>query len=162
MVVLATKMTEVIEQVFSERPYYRGDLGRLVEIEKSAGEALWNREEIVFNSRQLDRDTRVIVAEQDEVIGFYVVEHDEFDLYLCNLAVCPNWRRKGAGLFALESIEAMARSLNYQKIELHVQESNLAAQLLYKRGGYQAVEIRKGHYQTQDGYRMIKQLSNAN
>ena len=156
-------MTELIEQILSERPYHKGDLERLVEIEKSSGEASWNRDQIVFNSRKLDSDTQVIVAGDDDshAIGFYAVQHDEHTLYICNLAVCPAWRRQGVGLFALESIEKMAKSLNYRNIELHVQEYNLAAQLLYKRGGYEVVEIRKEHYQTQDGYRMTKDLTLA-
>jgi ribosomal protein S18 acetylase RimI-like enzyme len=41
---------------------------------------------------------------------------------------------------------------------LHVQERNLAAQLLYRKMGYRAVEILNNVYEDQDAYRMVKRL----
>ena len=160
--VMLVLMAEVAQSIFRERPYEIEDLGDLERVEKGAGEACWDRAAIAFNAKQLNRETRVLMAEGeedlDELIGFYVVEFEENHLYLCNLAISPQWRRRGAAQFALQAIESMAAELNYPEIALDVQENNLPAQLLYKKCGFTAVEIRRRHYETQDGYHMTKDL----
>jgi ribosomal protein S18 acetylase RimI-like enzyme len=82
----------------------------------------------------------------------------EQELYLANIAVAPDWRRRGVGRFTLERVEALARRLGCARITLDVQERNLAAQLLYRAMGFLAVQIKHGHYGSQDGYRMQKEL----
>lgn len=147
-------------QSLIDRPYRTSDLDSLVEIEKQAGDAKWSRKIIIQCIKQLERDTRIIVSgeNESEPVGFYAVEHGDQTLYICNIAVPKNWRRKGVASFCLDSIEAMARSLKYTQIALDVQEENLAAQLLYKKAGYKAVEICRRHYGSQDGYHMVKEL----
>ena len=143
----------------SERPFLDSDIDFLLEIEKAAGDAAWSLREIRNVSEQICLDMRVIVTPYCSYpIAFYVVEHGDISLYLCNIAVHPSWRRQGVASFALTKIADLGLELNYRKIVLHVQENNLPAQLLYRNNGYLVEEIRHNHYHDQDGFRMVKEL----
>jgi ribosomal protein S18 acetylase RimI-like enzyme len=56
----------------------------------------------------------------------------------------------------LLAVENIAWAWGLARVELEVHESNLAAQLLYRRSGYRAVEILRGYYGSEDAYRMTK------
>lgn len=145
---------------FEERPYRAGDLDALERIENQAGAARWDRRTLEYMSERFELDTRVIFrdASSQMPIGFYVVEHGDETLYLCNLAVALEWRRQGVAGFALQEVEGMGRQLNYRQIALDVQEENLPAQLLYRKHGYRVSHIVPGLYHRQDGYHMTKSL----
>jgi [ribosomal protein S18]-alanine N-acetyltransferase len=89
-------------------------------------------------------------------VGFFLVAHERHRLHLVSLAVAPSARRTGVATRALRSLEALARTHGRTRIELEVQETNLAAQLLYRANGYRAVEIVRAYYGDQDAYRMTK------
>lgn len=91
-------------------------------------------------------------------VGFFIVEHVRDRLRLLSLAVAPSERRTGVATRALRSLEAIARTHGRARIELEVHETNLAAQLLYRKHGYRAVEIVRAYYGDQDAYRMIKDV----
>ena len=154
-------MPETLQSLFLERPFLNSDIDELTRIEEEAGNAQWSHQEIGLVASQLNCDTRVVTeaANRKRPIAFYVVEHDDATLYLCNLAVAAEWRRKGVALFALEEAAQLGRFLNYRELALDVQEENLAAQLLYRKAGFRVTEIRKGFYQSQDGYHMVRKLS---
>ena len=154
-------MPTPVQSQFRERPYFPEDFRTLDKIERQAGNARWNRLQLNYYTNHLGMDTRVItsVDQGNRPIGFFVLEHGDKTIYLCNIAVAEEWRRRGAASFALGAAENLARDLGYREIALDVQEENLAAQLLYRKAGYRAVNIRRKHYADQDGYRMVKDLS---
>jgi ribosomal protein S18 acetylase RimI-like enzyme len=145
---------------FAERAFRDEDLDALEKIERAAGDARWTRRQLEYAAGSLEIDTRVITTagEPGQPIAFYVVEHGDETLYLCNLAVATEWRRRGVAVFALEAAAEMGRSLGYAGIALHVQEENLPAQLLYRKAGFRATSIQRKFYGGQDGYHMEKDL----
>jgi ribosomal-protein-alanine N-acetyltransferase len=92
-------------------------------------------------------------------VGFFLVLLGRDHLHLVNLAVAPEERRKGVASLALRKVENIAWAYGLPRIELEVRETNLAAQLLYRRTGYRAVEIVRSYYGDQDAYRMTKDVS---
>ena len=56
--------------------------------------------------------------------------------YIANLAVLPDWRRKGVATKLLSGAEGVAASWGSDRIFLHVLETNKAAQRLYLNAGY--------------------------
>jgi len=72
-------------------------------------------------------------------VGFFIVLRTVNQLHLVNLAVAPAARRAGIGTLALQAIEHIARACGLPRVVLEVRETNLAAQLLYRRNGYRAV-----------------------
>lgn len=104
------------------------------------------------------RVTGHVLERAGECVGFFVVLHEVRGLHLINLAVAPSERRTGVATRALQALEAIARTHGRLRIELEVRETNLAAQLLYRKHGYRAVEIVRAYYGDQDAYRMIKDV----
>ncbi|MGK7910287.1 MAG: GNAT family N-acetyltransferase [Synechococcus sp.] len=56
--------------------------------------------------------------------------------YIANLAVLPDWRRKGVATKLLLGAEGVAATWGSARIFLHVLESNKAAQRLYLNAGF--------------------------
>jgi len=147
---------------FVDRAYRRPtDFAGLLAIESAAGAAAWSRHELRDFLGRRDTTIRVIArrASPGEPIAFYALQELAPGAYLGNLAVAPAWRRRGVASFALGRAEAWARRRGLARIFLHVQEDNLAAQLLYRKRGYVADQILHRYYRgKQDGYRMAKPL----
>lgn len=60
-------------------------------------------------------------------------------LYLTEVAVSPNARRRGIGSRLLEAIEELAEARNVETLYLHVDVTNAAAISLYEKAGYSRV-----------------------
>ena len=97
-----------------------------------------------------------ILEREGRCVGFFLVLLAGDHLHLVNLAVAPDERRKGIGSLALRKIDKIAWAYGLPRIELEVRETNLAAQLLYRRNGYRAVGIVRSYYPDQDAYKMTK------
>ncbi|MEQ1892773.1 MAG: GNAT family N-acetyltransferase [Planctomycetota bacterium] len=104
------------------------------------------------------RTSGFMLLRGSECVGFFIVLQARTHLHLVNLAVARAARRSGVGTLALRAIAEVARERGLTRVELDVRETNLAAQLLYQKCGYRAVEIRRRYYGDQDGYRMSKNL----
>ncbi len=61
--------------------------------------------------------------------------------YVSNLAVLPQWRRRGIAQKLLQGAEAVALTWGYQALHLHVLESNPAARRLYDKLDYRVLHI---------------------
>ena len=152
--------SSIPKDALTERAFVTEDFDTLLEIERHAGNAGWDKAQLAAFTGQLHMDTRVITTSDlpADPIAFYVVEHGGDTLYLCNLAVAPDWRRRGVAQFALDSASSFALRFGYSILALNVQEENLAAQLLYRKAGFRAVSIEHNFYRGQDGYRMVKEV----
>ena len=65
---------------------------------------------------------------------------------ICNVAVCPPFRRMGVGeaLMAAQRNAGVARGLSVMMLE--VRAGNTAAQKLYEKGGWEKVGVRRNFY----------------
>ena len=143
-----------------ERKCRPDDIDALFLIEADAGKAAWTRAVVQQFLERKDTRFRVIttVAAPQTPIAFYVVLENGGAVYLANLAVASGWRRRTVATFALKNVAGWSRRRGFSRIELHVQEENLGAQLFYKKNGFLAVDIIHRHYRGQDGYAMRKDL----
>jgi ribosomal-protein-alanine N-acetyltransferase len=150
----------VVPDRFLEREFQPNDLEALLAIEAQAGSPAWTRP--VFKRFLAHKSTRARVvsagATPETPIAFYVVQVENDEVYLANLAVARSWRRQAVATFALENLTSWSRQRGLSRISLHVQEDNLGAQLLYKENGFRAVRIIHEHFGRQDGYFMRKDL----
>jgi ribosomal protein S18 acetylase RimI-like enzyme len=70
---------------------------------------------------------------------------------LLNMAVAPVWQRTGLGRALLAKL-SQALQHPRDRIQTTVPESNLGAQLLLRAGGYKAVRVLRGFFDSEDGY----------
>jgi len=76
-------------------------------------------------------------------IGFWIVFEE---LHVLNVAVHPNWRRQGIATRLVRTVFEMAIAKGVIRALLEVRASNLPAQQLYARFGFQAIARRSGYY----------------
>lgn len=65
-------------------------------------------------------------------------------LYISNLAVRADYRRRGVAQALLQQCEDLARTWRFQSIYLHVIETNVKARNLYRKLGYQHRAVDSG------------------
>jgi ribosomal-protein-alanine N-acetyltransferase len=79
-------------------------------------------------------------------LGFLVAQCAGADWELENLAVSPEFRRRGAAFALLSALLAEARRRGAERILLEVRASNHAAIRLYERAGFRLLSRRRGYY----------------
>jgi ribosomal-protein-alanine N-acetyltransferase len=124
-------------------------LPRLVEIDST-----WNPKSWSFKlfERELENPAaRLRGVFAGELLIGYLIAHVVLDeAHIVSLGLDPEWRGKGGGSFLLADFLRIARLENIAVITLEVRASNVVAQRLYQRAGFQAVGIRR-HYYSNDG-----------
>lgn len=133
------------------------DFDALLAIERASHPSAWTRGQLRRMLAQPGSRNWVIDL-AGRVAGFLVLWDEREHWHLANLAVAPDLRRRGLGLFALRTVDERVARWPHPRVILHVRESNLPAQLLYRRAGYRAVEIRPRYYADEPAYRMEKDL----
>ncbi len=128
------------------RPATLHDLDGIMAIEQISFSAPWPRtafaEEIEGRSW-----SRVIVAEEnDRVVGFIVYWIITTELHLLNLAIDPQWRRRGIASSLVEHLVERGRKERRTEILLEVRITNRSARDLYHRFGFRKLAVRPGYY----------------
>lgn len=87
----------------------------------------------------------------NKLVGFAVAAMvlDEGEVLMC--AVRPSAQRKGIGCQLVRGLLNECRQRNILNFFLEVDETNVAAQGLYQKFGFQVVGKRKAYYQRLDG-----------
>jgi N6-L-threonylcarbamoyladenine synthase len=136
------------------------DIPDILEVENLSFPTPWSKE--AFLSELLDNDKAYyMVAKVDNrpvaYIGVWIVAGEG---HITNIAVHPNYRRKGIGRRLMLAVEEIARNRFCDCIWLEVRESNETAKNLYSSLGYKMISIRRGYYRdnNEDAEVMRKQL----
>lgn len=126
------------------------DIDAILQIEKSSFETPWSRRQFEdeFNNRDLTIPVGAEVSGRLTAYAFLWIIMDE--CHLANIAVHPEWRRKGIGRELLGQVVEIAREKNCVKMMLEVRKSNRSAIALYEQSGFHKVGIRKHYYR--DGF----------
>lgn len=144
---------------FQVRWMIRRDMPEILDIEKRSFEFAWTEEDFLCCLRQ--RNCIGMVAErQERIIGFMVYELLKSQIHVLNFAVAPWSRHQGVGRQMIEKLIHKLSQQRRQKIVLEVRETNLAAQLFFKRQGLRGGRVLHGHYEdtSEDAYVMTYTL----
>jgi [ribosomal protein S18]-alanine N-acetyltransferase len=137
----------------------RRDMPEVLDIERLSFEFAWSEEDFLCCLRQ--RNCIGMVAErQERIVGFMIYELLKSQLHVLNFAVAPWARRQGVGGQMVEKLVNKLSQQRRQEITLEVRETNLAAQLFFKKQGLAANSVLRGHYEDtdEDAYVMNYQL----
>lgn len=94
-----------------------------------------------WNAADFFRYDCAVAEIEGQVAGFIVSRSVHLEREILNLAVAPEWRRRGVAKALLE--HQLGRGGTHF---LEVRESNLAARALYRTLGFQEVGRRLGYY----------------
>jgi ribosomal-protein-alanine N-acetyltransferase len=124
----------------------RRDMPDVLAIEQACFQWPWGEEDFIRCLRQ--RNCIGKVAEHKErVVGFMVYELHANRLHLLNLAVHEDCRFKGVGASLVgERIKALTHDRR-SRIMCEVRETNLDAQLFFRRIGFRCVSVLREFYQ---------------
>jgi ribosomal-protein-alanine N-acetyltransferase len=82
-----------------------------------------------------------------ELVGYCGLLFAEQDAHVTNIAVHPEWQRRGIATDLLLELAWKARERECQALTLEVRMSNTPAQELYRRFGFAPAGVRKKYYE---------------
>ena len=133
----------------------RRDMPEVLQIERTSFEYPWSEEDFIRCLRQ--RNCIGMVAEYDErVVGFMIYELHKNQLHVLNFAVRPDTRRRCVGKQMFQKLVGKLSQQRRNRIVLEVRETNLAAQMFFRSGGFKAVSVLRDYYDdaSEDAYVM--------
>lgn len=129
------------------------DLLEVVEIEQGSGLSYWGWD-AYHTELQSPIDSIMLVAREKglarpgghSVVGFIVGRCLADELHVNNMAVRPDFRRKGIGQELLEAVLNWGAAKQASQAVLEVRAGNAAAQQLYRASGFTVVGRRRRYY----------------
>ena len=125
------------------------DLLAVVEIEEGSGLSPWGWD-AYHRELQSPEEVIMVVARADSagdaVAGFIVSRLIGTDLHVYNVAVRPEFRRRGIAAQLLQAVLEWGRRNGGCLAFLEVREGNSAAQGLYRRCGFRVAGRRQRYY----------------
>jgi len=130
------------------RPMQEADLPIVMAIEQLSMSLAWSQAVWLEELKKIQLANHVVAETEEPTIvgyaGFWLVL-DEANVV--NIAVHPEWRRKGVGKFLVREVLSMAKARGARLVTLEVRVSNEAALALYRRLGFDIIAMRKRFYQ---------------
>lgn len=125
------------------------DLDEVCRIESLSFPTPWPRSLFTEELKNPLSHSYVASIEEDHkriVVGYiiYWVVLDE--AHIINVAVHPEYRRKGIGEGLVSFVIETCKGLGLERIFLEVRRSNVAARRLYRKLGFEVIGVRKGYY----------------
>lgn len=114
-------------------------------IEKMCFSHPWSRQSV---ESELNNDGSVFIAavEGERVIGYIGMSVVIDEGYIFNVAVDPEYRKKGVGSSLINELVTYGKKNDLCFLTLEVRESNQAAVSLYSKFGFIRVGERKNYY----------------
>lgn len=123
----------------------RRDLQDVLRIERQGFATPWTFDDFQ-NHMNLRNCICMVATFEGQVVGFLVYELLYNRFHIVNMAVDPQSLRRGIGTQMVDLLKEKMRRRMRHRITLHVGENNLEAQLFFKRLGFRAESVLKGHW----------------
>ena len=122
------------------------DIDRLEELEKEWFSLPWTREQLIS---QLPDDMHVfLIAELGGMaVGYVGMMHVVDEGYISNVAVAPEYRRRGIADALIAARTARCEALSLAFVTLEVRRGNAPAIALYEKHGFVPVGERRDYYE---------------
>jgi len=138
------------------------DFEQIYDIEQACFVEPYTREQLTYEFSENPLNKILVAYDEDKIVGFvdYMITFNSATI--SQIAVLPNYRKKGLGSKLLEEMEkSFPKEIDdvVETITLEVRESNINAISFYKKNGYENVVIKKHYYKNgENAVYMIKRL----
>ena len=129
------------------------DLDALIDLERRSYSHPWTRANFEGELRASERGHLLVLREsaarsdpERGIRGYCALQVYAEELHLMNLAVAPEWRRRGLGRFLLRLARDLGARRGAREAWLEVRAGNLPALALYLSQGFTEVGRRRGYY----------------
>lgn len=130
-------------------PIIEQDFPRLFEIEQQAHLVPWTMGTLKNN--QGDQYLNLKLSLNNQIVGFAICHTVLDEATLFNLAIDPAFQGKGYGKLLLQGLIDQLAQRHIQTLWLEVRQSNLTAQKLYDKLGFNQIDVRKNYYPLANG-----------
>ena len=127
------------------RTMQESDLPSIVKIERLSFSTPWS-EILFFNEIYKQRSIPKVAVIGDRIAGYICANHVADEGHILNLAVHPDFGRRGIANTLVENILEELKENACRFLYLEVRASNNAARKLYEGFGFSVVGTRKGYY----------------
>lgn len=125
------------------------DLATANKIEQASHAFPWT--EATLASNQGERYLNLKLENAGQMAGFAITQLVLDEATLFNLAVHPNWQRRGFGRMLLTALIAQLEARGVVTLWLEVRASNRGAIALYEDLGFNEVTVRRNYYPAANG-----------
>lgn len=127
----------------------RRDMPEVLQIELDSFEYTWNEEYFLSCLRQ--RNCIGMVAEHNyRIVSFMIYELHKGFIQILNFAVAPDFRLFGIGRQMVERAKDKLSQQRRRSISLEVRETNLEAQLFFRKMDFRAISILPDYFEDTD------------
>ncbi len=135
-----------VDQELTAGPMAVGDLDQVLEIERASFPTPWTRAAFCYEIEQNKVARCTVLRGRRGIVGYLCLWEIGHEIHITNLAVHPEWRRRGAArqLLGAALIEGVAHGVTLAFLE--VRPSNTRALALYESLGFQVIGRRNGYY----------------
>lgn len=133
------------------------DLDQIMAIERTSFPTPWPRQ--FFDSELKSSYSFKRVSKIDNTIVGYIIAWKIYDeVHILNVAVHPQYRRMGIGTDLIRDCISYFLTKGVNSTLLEVRKTNLSAQRLYEKLGFQAIGLRRGYYRDTGEDAIVMQL----
>ena len=122
------------------------DIDNVYKIETVSFSTPWSKEAF-YNELTQNRFAKYIVIQhEEELVGYCGAWIVVDEAHITNIAILPEYRGMKLGETLLKKVMTEAKRLGAKSMTLEVRMSNMIAQNLYRKLGFQNGAIRKNYY----------------
>lgn len=126
------------------------DIPEILMVERAVydGQTPWDRTAFANELRRKVDRLYLVIRHNDQLMGFIGASFNDRakTAHITNVAILPEYQNQGIGSFLIEAIVRKAQFIEYKKVTLEVRKSNINAQALYLKIGFENVGLKKGYY----------------
>ena len=123
-----------------------GDLDAIERIERVSYPTPWSRSMFATELAKPSSLSLGAIDETEALVGYLVLSRYVDAWHVMNVAVAPEWRRRGVASALLERLLDETEDDVPRGYTLEVRVSNVGAIALYERFGFKAKGVRRGYY----------------
>lgn len=118
---------------------------QIAQLEKQCFSMPWSQDAMLF---ELTNPISIwlVALDGERVAGYVGAQYGYGEADMMNLAVSPEYRRRGNGKHLVEALIAELEKIDVGSITLEVRQSNEAAIALYNSMGFTQVGLRPNYY----------------
>jgi len=122
------------------------DIDAVMEIDRQSFPKPWSKETFVRELMFNEHAVYLLMIYEGKIIGYSGMWIIADEAHITNIAVLPEYRGKKLGASLLEKTIEIAKDHHVALMTLEVRVSNVVAQKLYEKFGFQIGGLRKNYY----------------
>ena len=122
------------------------DIDDVIEVEKKSFTIPWSKESFIQEIEKNEVALYLVAKVDNKAVGYIGVWRILNEGHITNVAVHPDYRGRGIGGALVEELLSLCTKEGTEAFTLEVRESNLVAQHIYEKYGFEKSGIRKKYY----------------